>query len=281
MVPDPQNYIVILRFLGTSPMTSSINNTFLSILYQLERIFDLKISDKNFANTNDLRDYLHKTILTLAKTNPEKRIVFFLDSIDQLISTDYDLTWFIGEFPKNIKFIYSTLTNHGGILDLLKRHFLPGDEHYSQVDGLKKHNVLEMFRQWLKDANRTLTQVQWEKVEVLLDSATLYPLYLKLIFDLLVKWPSYVVPENFMKILTIDDSINYLFDRLAKDHGKKLFTKILAYLSLFENAISENMLEDILSVDDEVLYEIFEFHAPPVRRYDTFKIKNNFSKPSV
>ncbi len=234
----------------------------------MERIFDLKISDKNFANTNDLRDYLYKTILTLAKTNPEKRIVFFLDSIDQLISTDYDLTWFIGEFPKNIKFIYSTLPNHGGILNLLKRHYLPSDEHYLAVEKLDKSNVKTIIEDWLTKSQRALSQLQWEKIDTLFDSADLYPLYIKLIYDFIVKWPSYYVPdESFMRLVSIDHSINYLFDKIIKDHGKILFKKILAYLSLFQNAISENVLEDILSVDDEVLYEIFEFHAPPVRRY--------------
>lgn len=32
---------------------------------------------------------------------------------------------------------------------------------------------------------------------------------------------------------------------------------------MFKNGISENELEDILSLDNEVLYEVFEFHAPP------------------
>lgn len=37
-------------------------------------------------------------------------------------------------------------------------------------------------------------------------------------------------------------------------------------MSSFKNGISESEIEDILSLDDDVLYDIFEFHAPPIRK---------------
>ena len=47
-----------------------------------------------------------------------------------------------------------------------------------------------------------------------------------------------------------------------------LFKHCLFYLTLFEyRGISENELEDILSIDDEVLDSIFVHHHPPVRRF--------------
>jgi len=38
------------------------------------------------------------------------------------------------------------------------------------------------------------------------------------------------------------------------------------YMSSFANGISESEIESILSLDDDVLYDIFEFHAPPIRK---------------
>jgi hypothetical protein len=35
-------------------------------------------------------------------------------------------------------------------------------------------------------------------------------------------------------------------------------------MSTFKNGISESELEDIISIDDDVLFEIFEYHVPPV-----------------
>jgi hypothetical protein len=58
----------------------------------------------------------------------------------------------------------------------------------------------------------------------------------------------------------------YLFEALEMLHGKLLFVRSVIYMSVFKNGISESELEDILSLDDDVLYDIFEFHAPPIRK---------------
>ena len=47
-----------------------------------------------------------------------------------------------------------------------------------------------------------------------------------------------------------------------------LFKHCLFYLTLFEyRGITENELEDILSIDDEVLDTIFVHNHPPLRRF--------------
>ena len=47
-----------------------------------------------------------------------------------------------------------------------------------------------------------------------------------------------------------------------------IFKHCLFYLTLFEyRGISENELEDILSIDDKVLESLFIKQHPPVRRY--------------
>lgn len=35
IVPDPQNYTIVLRFMGTTPLSSNILNVFNSIVYQV------------------------------------------------------------------------------------------------------------------------------------------------------------------------------------------------------------------------------------------------------
>ena len=48
-------------------------------------------------------------------------------------------------------------------------------------------------------------------------------------------------------------------------------------MNIMENGISENELEDILSLDDDLLTQIFEFHSPPLRRFPIalwFRIKH-------
>ncbi len=54
---------------------------------------------------------------------------------------------------------------------------------------------------------------------------------------------------------------------LEKQHGKLVFQKCLTYLTLFKHGISDTELEDVLSIDDEVLSAIFKFHEMLLRRF--------------
>ena len=74
--------------------------------------------------------------------------------------------------------------------------------------------------------------------------------------------------DAFRGCVTIKETIKYLFKRYETLYGKVLFSHCIFYLTLFEyNGISEGELEDILSIDDPVLTECFQYHHPPVRRF--------------
>lgn len=65
---------------------------------------------------------------------------------------------------------------------------------------------------------------------------------------------------------TIDDAICQLFARIELQHGYVLTKHSLSYITAARNGICENELEDILSLDDVVLDDVFQYHLPPVRR---------------
>lgn len=65
---------------------------------------------------------------------------------------------------------------------------------------------------------------------------------------------------------TIDDAICQLFARIELQHGYILTKHSLSYITAARNGICENELEDILSLDDVVLDDVFQYHLPPVRR---------------
>ena len=167
--------------------------------------------------------------------------------------------------PNNIKFIYSTLPNHGDILNQLNKESMFMGKNFMEVPSLTKAIVVTILEDWLVKRNRSLSETQWEILHEIFDSAKLFPLYVKLMFDIVVKWTSYYTPNNdFKKCRDIDSCIEYLFKILEKSHGPKLFSRTMIYMSTFKNGISESELEDVISIDDEVLFEIFEYHVPPV-----------------
>ena len=169
------------------------------------------------------------------------------------------------ELPSNIKMIFSTLPNHGGILLHLKNIIKIEDSYFMEVKSLTKAIVVTILEDWLSKSQRSLSESQWQILHDVFTKSKLLPLYVKLIFDIIVKWSSFYVPnDEFKKCLNIDACIQYLFKILEKNHGKMLFSRTMIYMSSFKNGISESELEDVLSIDDEVLSEIFEYHVPPV-----------------
>lgn len=76
-----------------------------------------------------------------------------------------------------------------------------------------------------------------------------------------------VTPASLCQLSnTINDAINQLFARIELQHGFILTKHSLSYLTAARNGICENELEDILSLDDIVLDDVFQYHLPPVRR---------------
>ena len=92
---------------------------------------------------------------------------------------------------------------------------------------------------------------------------------MKLLFDISSKWTSsYKVPNEFSDCISSKETIKYLLKNLEKFYGKILFSHCIFYLTLFDyKGISESELEDILSIDDDVLTSVFEYHHPSVRRF--------------
>ena len=269
-MPDASNYTVILRFLGTTPQTSNIFNTFQSIFHQLAKLFNLKFPSINSFKLNNkaqLKEMFIEQLMYISLAYPKKKLLFILDSIDQLSTADYDLEWVLDSLPHNVKMIYSTLTTHGNILITFKELLKLKETNLVEIKTLDVSLSKSIIKDWLVNANRSISPKQWQVLEAMFTKAKLFPLYIKLIFDIVIKWSSFKEPEKeFTQCLTIDLCIEYLFKCFEQEHGRLLFSRAIIYMSSFKNGISENEIEDILSLDDEVLYDIFEFNVPPIRK---------------
>lgn len=285
IVPDPDNWISILRFMGTTPGTSNILGIIRQILVQLSYLYNTRFPLMSFLRSSgDVKHIFLNCLENLRLKENNKKLVLFLDSIDQLSVGDYSLDWLIHELPDNVKIIYSTLPNHGDILNRIEK--LEKDEkHLVKVEQLNSSIVKTIIEDWLSKKKRQLSEKQWEILENLFKDAVLYPLYVKLIFDVIVKWESYYEPDDsFNRNLSIDKCIQYLFKLFEKEHGSVLFSRLMCYMTSFKNGISESELEDIMSIDDDVLFEVFEFHEPPVRRFPVAlwaRIKNDLREYMV
>ena len=143
-------------------------------------------------------------------------------------------------------------------------------EKYNELDVLEVPKIpvdtaKQILDSWLKLSRRQLQSKQESIVLEAFKKCPL-PLYLKLSFDKACRWKSYTSPDDTMLAPTIKGIIHDLFDRVERIHGKILVSQALAYVTASKNGLTEPELEDILSLDDEVLNDVYQYWTPPIRR---------------
>ena len=279
--------------MGTTRESSDIYSVFQSIQKQLEIKFKIDVNGreykeykrKNEKRLNRLRgiaenkEFINKLYFLSENYLNQKKLIILLDSIDQLKKENYNLKWMFNKLPRNIKIIYSVLKNYENIFEILKREIK--SQNILEIKPLKNDEAKSILSSYLKESKRQLVDKQKYSIDKMIDELVdICPLQVKLIFDIVSKWKSsYYVPADFLKCKTSIDLIKYLFTIIEKEifDNETLFKRCLFYLTLFEyRGISENELEDILSIDDNVLDSIFVHHHPPVRRFPIslwFRIK--------
>ena len=117
----------------------------------------------------------------------------------------------------------------------------------------------------MKVANRTILEKQKNYVMDAFQKCPL-PLYLKLASDEALRWKSYTTDTDIHLQGTVREIIDGLFERLERRHGKLLVSHALAYITASKNGLTEPELEDLLSLDDEVLNDVYQYWTPPIRR---------------
>jgi hypothetical protein len=126
---------------------------------------------------------------------------------------------------------------------------------------------------WLDQAGgRTTTPSQRSEI---LDAfgACPSPLFLRISFELARHWHSHdepavtSLPREFKTVGEgIPALMSSVFENLRIKHGAVFVDQALGLLTVARTGISSVELEDVLSLNDDVLNEIFGWTSPPVRR---------------
>jgi len=87
---------------------------------------------------------------------------------------------------------------------------------------------------------------------------------MKLVFRQVVQWKSYTPLESISLASSTAAALSYMFEQLEEQHGKTLVQHTLAYLTAAKNGLTEAEIEDVLSLDDKVLDDVYQYWDPPV-----------------
>lgn len=61
-------------------------------------------------------------------------------------------------------------------------------------------------------------------------------------------------------------AVNALFERVELQHGRVLVRHALAYITAAKSGLTGTEIEDLLSCDDHVLDDVYQYWTPPIRR---------------
>ncbi len=263
----------LVRFVGATPGSGDMK----SILYS---IFDqLGIEPRNPGGDSGEKSYnqfcirMHGLILSLASL--DRKIVVFLDAVDQL-SHDDQFIWLPEKLPSNVKIIISALKDESFAED--SKYFeslstkLP-ETHIIAVQSFDVNHAEELVVRMLKAENRTLQSHQMAYVLKQFKTSPT-PLYLYIAAQEIKNWKSSDLVEEQTQTnedQTIQDLqptqkgiiqeyINNLSD--FYHHDSRLVTRVLSYLYASENGLSESELLQLINQGKEFIHQIAteEFH---------------------
>ncbi|UYV69119.1 NWD2 [Cordylochernes scorpioides] len=260
--PPGSKPILILRFLGTTPDSSSIVPMLTSICHQITYNYCLPLTEIP-DDLIPLSAYLKRLLTTATKEQP---LSIFLDSVDQMAGPENNkLSWLPASLPKNVKIVISSVSEGECIDFRFMKRMVNNEDQFIEVPALGEELALYVIKKWLEMGKRDLSNYQWKIVKTAISKCTL-PIFIKLVFAEIMRWRSYSRPADTQLAYSVMDSIMKLFDRIELQHGKQLVFHCLAYITSSKSGLSETELEDLISLDDIVLDDIYQYHLPPVRR---------------
>jgi hypothetical protein len=259
--------IFIIRYLGTTPDSSSLVPLLTSICKQLTYTFEMPfedIPDDVVPLTAHMKELLNRA----TKARP---LIICLDSVDQLVGSNVGtrMSWLPLHLPPYCKVIVSCtreIDNPALSQDYeILQKMIDNKDNFLEVKSLGDALSYRVIQLWMKNAGRDLNNYQWRVVANAMAECSL-PLYCKLVFAEISRWKSYSNPIDTYLAHSVMDSIFLLFEKVETKHGWLLVSHALAFVTAARCGLSETELEDLISLDDKVLDDIYQYHLPPVRR---------------
>ena len=98
------------------------------------------------------------------------------------------------------------------------------------------------------------------------------PLYVELLANIAKDLKSFDLAETVRLPANCEDGINSLMEKLELRHGRMLVSRAFAYMVASSTGLSDCEMEDVLSLDEDVLNEVYsgEYH-PRIRRIPYIK----------
>ena len=254
--PSTINHQPLLRFIGVTPRSSKIRSLLGSLCQEL-RLRHPREGELS-ADTKTLSEELQEHFQSATKEQP---IILFLDALDQLSDADGGrlLNWIpYGQLPPHAKLVVSCLSDRTKddpagqpFVELTRRQLIA--KNSINLDALSEKDASTLlFKNWLHQAGRKVSDQQRERIEQILKSKECrQPIYLKLLFEEARIWRSYDAAPKLGE--SMPAILGQLIDRLSQstNHGRLLVERVLGYLAASRHGLAENEILEVLFADPD------------------------------
>ncbi|CAG5117743.1 unnamed protein product [Candidula unifasciata] len=263
------DYVLLLRYISPTFSSTDIRHLLMGLCAQLATVMGIHPSSR----PSEMRDLVNYFTHLLTLTPADCRLVIILDGLEQLLPDHgaLTLTWIPLELPANVKLILTVQQPAHGLLDRLRLELLPDrPESFLEISAIGVDGCDQIFNDMLLAMNRSLTP---EQKKVFRDSIERqpHPLYVELLVNIGKEIPSYMDAESIQLPGSCEDGIERFLDRLEGKHGRLLGSRACAYLVASSTGLSDCEMQDILSLDEDVLNEVFRDFHPLIRRLPCVK----------
>ena len=258
--------VLVLRFLGTSPQSSSIISLLRSIIQQICILYGFKVPQEDLLEMfSDVRRCLWSVLKNTVKDQPNKPLVMVLDAVDQLQSSygAHEFLWLMRTLPNNVYIIISMLSDKFHLVENVRAR-LGEDTPLLELPMLPESTGAEIVICYLRSHKRVVTDEQ-NNLILSAFAQNRQALSLKLVLDAARTWNSYTLPESIRLATTVHEAITALYVELEVTYGKVFIQNALGYLTCGRGGLSPLEMEDILSCDNVCMSEIYQYHDPPLQ----------------
>jgi hypothetical protein len=258
--------IVIVRFCGTTPNSSTAFRLVESICIQLRALFHHAKLDI----PSEYHQLVREFPKWLALATAERPIALFIDSLDSLHDEfASELRWLPTNLPENVFMVVSTIgTDCPAFKELRSRRSII-ENKFIEVKELDPSEVAHIFDSWLEHDRKKLLPHQRQQLDVAANEG-LTPLFLRLLYDRASKWRSFSAEEKLEK--STPELITRFLHRLEFYHGEPLVSHVFGLLAVSKYGLSTDEIIDMISSNNEVLKSIFQYHEPPQQRVPSLVI---------
>lgn len=262
---------VALRILGTSPASSSLPG----LLADLNRHLALlqgetapPTAEEPLRLAQKLRQLLRGD--SMGAEEPQQLptlppLLLLLDALEELPPEDAaapsSIWWLPDELRPDVKLIVSAVAGSGPEVEL--RRVLPARNHLWLGPMGAKAAAVALDARLAAEGRQLAGPGQRQAFHSALTACS-EPLFLRLLLD------EARAIRSFASLAELPISAEAAIDRLLASvearHGRTLVSRALALITASRAGLSEAELEDLLSLDDEVLNDVFQYHLPPTRR---------------